>query len=377
MRAWVLGLSFILLVGSCAYAQEGGRYRYSDAMRSDIAALGSTIVSEVPVPVVGISLSELTKNFGDPRSDGRTHEGLDIIAPHSTPVASPTNAVVTSTGNGASSGIYVRTANPGGETFVYMHLSKISSGIERGKVLKRGDIIGYVGNTGNASGGGAHLHFEIRKNGAQDPFPRLTSVFTADEQTNIIRAAQQEGVSISAPQTQNGNAVLSLGSSGTDVVALQKFLIAKKTGTAASRLAAAGATGYFGAITEAALREYQTHASLTVNGSVDREAYELIIGLAEEGNNDETEEGEEAVATSNFTRDLERGMRGEDVRALQVFLNTHGFRVAESGDGSPGNETTFFGPATQSALIKFQTAKGVTPAAGYFGPKTRAVVAQL
>ena len=67
-------------------------------------------------------------------------------------------------------------------------------------------------------------------------------------------------------------------------------------------------------------------------------------------------------------------MSGADVKALQQWLNANGYRVAESGPGSPGNETSRFGNATRSALIKFQKANGITPAAGYFGPKTRAAV---
>jgi len=78
------------------------------------------------------------------------------------------------------------------------------------------------------------------------------------------------------------------------------------------------------------------------------------------------------AAVSAFVRNLELGMSGADVKALQVYLNTHGYVIASSGAGSPGNETTKFGGATKAALIKFQKANGITPAAGYFGPKTRA-----
>ena len=78
------------------------------------------------------------------------------------------------------------------------------------------------------------------------------------------------------------------------------------------------------------------------------------------------------ASVSAFVRNLEFGMSGADVKALQVYLNTHGYVVASSGAGSPGNETSRFGGATRSALIKFQKANGITPAAGYFGPKTRA-----
>jgi len=78
-----------------------------------------------------------------------------------------------------------------------------------------------------------------------------------------------------------------------------------------------------------------------------------------------------------FTRDLTLGSRGEDVRQLQIFLNAHGFTIHSSGPGSVGSETTYFGPATASALAQYQSVHGITPTAGYFGPKTRASLSGL
>jgi hypothetical protein len=78
-----------------------------------------------------------------------------------------------------------------------------------------------------------------------------------------------------------------------------------------------------------------------------------------------------------FMRDLSLGMTGDDVKALQVFLNTHGYPIAASGPGSSGNETNRFGGLTRAALAKFQKDKGIVPAAGHFGPKTRAAVSGM
>jgi spore germination protein YaaH len=75
--------------------------------------------------------------------------------------------------------------------------------------------------------------------------------------------------------------------------------------------------------------------------------------------------------------DLEYGDRREEVKMLQAFLNAAGFAVSPSGPGSLGNETTFFGPATEAALIKFQKAHAVWPSVGYFGPKTRSTMGAL
>ncbi len=71
-------------------------------------------------------------------------------------------------------------------------------------------------------------------------------------------------------------------------------------------------------------------------------------------------------------RDLTIGSVGSDVQALQKLLNALGFTVAASGPGSAGNETTMFGALTRAALAKYQGANGISPAAGYFGPLTRA-----
>jgi peptidoglycan hydrolase-like protein with peptidoglycan-binding domain len=75
------------------------------------------------------------------------------------------------------------------------------------------------------------------------------------------------------------------------------------------------------------------------------------------------------VANST-SRTLTVGSQGEDVRALQKYLNTNGFIIATTGTGSPGKESTVFGPATKAAVMKFQISKGISPV-GYVGAVTR------
>lgn len=176
-------------------SRDNDRGRYSSAITREIRKLDDDAVEKLPVPILlGITPAQLSRNFGDVRGGGtRSHEGLDIMAPRGALIASPTDAVVVRTGDGDSSGIYVYTANPGGETFAYMHLDSIADGVKPGKVLKAGDLIGYVGNTGNASGGAPHLHFEIRKNGeATDPYPRITKEFTAEQRIKVLKQILEE-----------------------------------------------------------------------------------------------------------------------------------------------------------------------------------------
>ncbi len=77
---------------------------------------------------------------------------------------------------------------------------------------------------------------------------------------------------------------------------------------------------------------------------------------------------------ARFTQTLTVTPKGEQVRWLQLYLNSHGFKIAFSGPGSPGKETSLFGYATQAALAKFQKAHGLKPPIGYFGPATRAYI---
>jgi hypothetical protein len=80
-----------------------------------------------------------------------------------------------------------------------------------------------------------------------------------------------------------------------------------------------------------------------------------------------------------FSRTLREGMEGEDVRELQKYLNSHGYLIAKIGDGSPGNETTYFGRATKAALVRLQedhpkeilTPAGLTKGTGLFAGNTR------
>ena len=276
-------------------------------IRAGVGQLAAVATQNLAIPVLfGVAPSDLVLNYGDPRGSGRFHEGEDIIAPKGAPIVSPTPAVVLSSSFGPDSGYYVTTANPGGETFVYMHLDH-QSALTSGTVLPAGSLVGFVGNTGNASGGAAHLHFEIRKNGATNPFVRLKSEFSLAQKmaflTTIlsqssdkaslakfivntypsqIAAARAANITMPAEIISQIPAVLPavagastsslvVGSRGQDVVNLQTFLILQNKGPAAIKLAGTGATGYFGALTRDALAEYQSLAGVAVTAKLTRE----------------------------------------------------------------------------------------------------------
>lgn len=398
-----------------------GYRQQSGDLQNKISALGSVPVQSVIMPVLfGVGIKDIYPNFGDPRSGGRTHEGEDIMAVKGTPIVSPTDAIVLRAGdNGGTEGIYVYTANPGGETFVYYHLDKVGEGVVPGLVLKPGMLVGYVGNTGNAAGGPAHLHFEIHSSSGTpvDPFPRLTGEFSiAEKITYLATILGQTSDSTALAQLLVANfrgtftmalaanialplpivdamallpvtpvsaaknlpaGDLDLGSSGAAVVALQKYLIQADSDGAAARLASAGATGYFGLITKAALVEFQVAVGISpASGYYGATTRTFVLAHPLDATATPAPANPPVISTA-ITRNLYLGLVGEDVRTLQKLLNANGYTVSLTGGGSPGNETTFFGSGTQAAVIKFQIGHAITPAVGYVGPITRAVLGSL
>ena len=335
-----------LAVSAQEYEGWRGWFGRTSEIQQKIQALPSVAVASLPIPILfGVAQSNLTHNFGDARDGGtRTHEGLDIMALQGTPIVSPTQAVVTRAGTGGSEGNYVYTAGPGGETFAYMHLSRFGEGAVVGAVLARGDIIGYVGNTGNASGGSPHLHFEIRNNGATDPFPRLTLEFTLAERMAFLTKilANTSDTSLAGTLVANFRSVFTAAQS--QGIALPPAIANLVGGNAPTPPLTTSTNTQIAALL-AQLQVLQAQLAAL-----------------------------QGTTPTSYTRDLRLGSTGADVKALQIYLNTHGFAVAVSGAGSLGSETTYFGPATRAALIRFQIAKGITPAAGYFGPITRAAL---
>jgi len=241
---------------------------------------GAEEIRQIVFPVYGeYSFSD---SYGDPRSGGRVHLGTDIMAKKMTPIVSAVDGYVrylTQTEPDWGYAIYINDSD--NYSYRYLHINNDTPGtddgsggleyafaptIKRGVRVAAGQLIGWVGDSGNAENVGPHLHFEI--------------------------------------WTPDGNSINS---------------------------------------------------------------YPSLMAALQSG---------KSVATFLFSQDLSLGSTGQDVQELQRYLNQAGFTVAASGSGSLGNETSYFGPATQAALIKFQQAHGILPANGYFGSATRAIINQ-
>jgi murein DD-endopeptidase MepM/ murein hydrolase activator NlpD len=143
------------------------RFVYTLAMQEPAAAL--------PNPLASRRASRFVDSWGNARSGGRRHQGIDIFVPKDTPVLSTTNGLVTRVGTNHLGGQVVWILGPGLERHYYAHLNRYGA-FRAGDRVEAGEIIGYAGNTGNARGGPVHLHYGIYRHGAaQNPYPRFAS----------------------------------------------------------------------------------------------------------------------------------------------------------------------------------------------------------
>ena len=122
------------------------------------------------MPVRGVAATAVANTWHAPRSGGRKHEGEDIFAPRGTPVLAATDGVVVRFGGGKLGGNAVWVAGRGGRLYYYAHLDHYRPHLRTGDLVDGGDVLGYVGNTGNATTTPSHLHLGIYgAQGAVDP----------------------------------------------------------------------------------------------------------------------------------------------------------------------------------------------------------------
>jgi murein DD-endopeptidase MepM/ murein hydrolase activator NlpD len=134
----------------------------SETVTADDLAL---LRREIAMPLDAVDPATLHGNFDERRGGGtRQHEALDIMAPRRTPIRSATAGRVLKLFTSADGGLMVYAADSS-ERFVlmYAHLDGYAAGLRDGAPLARGQVIGYVGSTGNASPSAPHLHFAIAR----------------------------------------------------------------------------------------------------------------------------------------------------------------------------------------------------------------------
>jgi peptidoglycan LD-endopeptidase LytH len=153
--AVLLGLTVLPLAG-CREAAIRYNARYS----AQVSALSQQEMPRaLPIPVDGVAASHLKNTWGSAR-EGHRHQGIDIFAPRNTPVRSATAGIVETKGMRGLGGQVVTISGPGGYRLYYAHLEDFGPQ-ETGDWVEAGEVIGYVGNSGNAAISSTHLHYGI------------------------------------------------------------------------------------------------------------------------------------------------------------------------------------------------------------------------
>lgn len=114
------------------------------------------------IPVAGVKRMDLQDTYTQSRSGGRVHNAIDIMAGEGTPVVAVADGEIAKLFDSQQGGITIYQWGEGRKrVYYYAHLQRRAEGISEKSFVKRGTIIGYVGNTGNAGPGNYHLHFAI------------------------------------------------------------------------------------------------------------------------------------------------------------------------------------------------------------------------
>jgi murein DD-endopeptidase MepM/ murein hydrolase activator NlpD len=135
------------------------------------------------IPVAGVTPSQLQDTFDDARAEGRRHEALDIVAPRGTEVRAVEHGTIKKLFTSKAGGVTIYEFDPTEtDSYYYAHLDRYAPGLAEGQQVERGQLLGYVGSTGNASPAAPHLHFAIArldaskswwKGDAINPYPLL------------------------------------------------------------------------------------------------------------------------------------------------------------------------------------------------------------
>ena len=233
-----------------------------------------------------------------------------------------------------------------------------------------GTATALVSSSGS-SGGGIHY-------GCKDP-KALNYEYFAASNPALCKYAPVQNILPKPLLTYSFNKDLKLGSTGNDVKELQKFLNTNGYIVAPSGPGSVGSeTTIFGYATRAALIKFQIANNITPAsgyfGPITR-AFVENIGNKIDSNLKVTNQVSTTTPVTQFTRDLEFGMSGDDVRVLQQILISKDIGPSAKALANNGI-TTYFGTLTKQAVIEFQKANNITPTAGYFGVKTRANIGQ-
>lgn len=126
------------------------------------AAASTATPGKLMIPVEGVKQAQLVDTFGQARGSERQHEALDILAPKGSKVFAVADGKLVKLFNSKPGGLTAYQFDPTEKfAYYYAHLDRYAEGLKEGAELKRGDLMGYVGVTGNSDPNAPHLHFAV------------------------------------------------------------------------------------------------------------------------------------------------------------------------------------------------------------------------
>lgn len=147
-------------------------------MRALVAAVGLWMMARAPLtpPVEGMTLADLHDTFNESR-DGHRHEAVDIMAPRGTRVRAAVSGTIQKLFVSKNGGITIYEFDEAGaRCYYYAHLDRYADGVREGSRVKAGDVIAYVGYSGNANAKAPHLHFAVSELGPKREWWKGTAI---------------------------------------------------------------------------------------------------------------------------------------------------------------------------------------------------------
>jgi peptidoglycan hydrolase-like protein with peptidoglycan-binding domain len=348
-------------LATAASAAEAGDYR-----------------APVSITFPTVQSARYANDFDNGRSGGRVHRSTDLFAAMRSPIYAARGGTVIWLPREQSglAGFAIQIRGDDGRTYAYYHLGRDGGRFRRAVArsvklyghVDRGQLIGWMGDSGNAAGGTPHLHFEIQDNAVTDPYGsnRINPY-------NSLRKAQGLSLDWSQPKAAapTGPWALSVGDSGDAVRHWQTKL------NRSNRVPDIVADGIFGPGTRAATVTFQQSVNITeglgVVGYKTRVAMRRLLDRLDGGTAPTpTPKPTPVPSTAPTTQPLLKlGDEGDPVTRWQRKLNRSDRTPNIVADGD-------FGPATHNATVKFQKSVGLGPAGlGVVGPKTRAAMREV
>lgn len=205
VMAVAIVVSIVLAVPASASAPMSAIMRLEPVL--DLVVLDAAAVNLDDVHLVfpqDPSVTNFDDTWGHGRSGGRRHVGSDLMAPKMSPVYAVADGIVSIMKRGGSAGWWIGIEHARGLESWYMHLNNdtpgtdngraeaseiFAPGLELGAFVTAGQLIGYVGDSGNAEGSGSHTHFELHVNGSPiDPYPLLVAAHERALQIRLLEA---------------------------------------------------------------------------------------------------------------------------------------------------------------------------------------------